>query len=560
MSEFSKLNGYDVKDKKAIRYYDTVASMKADTTIKEGQYIKTKGYYISNDGGEGEYIITSIQNANEHQEELNNNLYATLINDVVNVKQFGAKGDGITDDTTSFQNAINYAYHLTSPSLYNSYKISIPKGKYLITSELTFTSSTLSGSEHSNIVVEGEGQGSSVIISNFLSNGSVFNLDASTKFSVKDISFKNTSNSDVKVTAISITNASMMIDLTNIFMYNFYIGIDGSICVGNITNCFANSCGCGFKINGTATNLLNCYASQCSVKSQSNPADYEGCGYYLDTVYSLLEACASDSNAIAYKVIRNGVTLHNCGMEGDTKGIVIETPNTNLYEAPITIDGYTYANISKPTIDIIRANKVIIKNHNFSLDFDYVRIASGLPTNVVEYVACSFYIVNGSLYPTPIMVDIDNIARTKGLIYNFDGYRNEGKGRLYQRTLKWRVTKTNTTTKLTNGRQVFLGIKIFTIQQYQDGARKTLNEEFSINYTVSGTYLAKTQANYDDTKFTFNTTSDDNYNYFEIVPSLDVAPENNNLCFDITVFDSRPFDLNHGSNLIEFENLDYTSV
>ena len=60
--EFSTLNGYKVKDKKAIRYYDTVADMKADTTLKTGMHVKTKGYYSANDGGHGEYIIVNDNN------------------------------------------------------------------------------------------------------------------------------------------------------------------------------------------------------------------------------------------------------------------------------------------------------------------------------------------------------------------------------------------------------------------------------------------------------------------------------------------------------------------
>ena len=55
--EFSTLNGYKVKDKKAIRFYDSVASMKADTTLKDGMHVKTKGYYSVSDGGHGEYVI-----------------------------------------------------------------------------------------------------------------------------------------------------------------------------------------------------------------------------------------------------------------------------------------------------------------------------------------------------------------------------------------------------------------------------------------------------------------------------------------------------------------------
>ena len=77
--EFSTLNGYKVKDKKAIRYYDTVNDMKSDTTLKNGMHVKTKGYYSVNDGGGSEYYITNTSSETEFQEQLNNNLYGELI-------------------------------------------------------------------------------------------------------------------------------------------------------------------------------------------------------------------------------------------------------------------------------------------------------------------------------------------------------------------------------------------------------------------------------------------------------------------------------------------------
>ncbi len=113
MSDIVSVNGYKIKDEKAVRSYETVALMKADTKLKEGYHVKTKGYYEANDGGHGEYVIvdddTLVDNGGSIH-VLNNGLRATLINnDNVNLMQYGCYGDGIHDDTTAIQNAINYA-------------------------------------------------------------------------------------------------------------------------------------------------------------------------------------------------------------------------------------------------------------------------------------------------------------------------------------------------------------------------------------------------------------------------------------------------------------------
>ena len=79
MSDIVTLNGYKIKDEKAVRSYETVSLMKADTKLKEGYHVKTKGYYEANDGGSATYKITDTASETEFQEELDNGLYATLI-------------------------------------------------------------------------------------------------------------------------------------------------------------------------------------------------------------------------------------------------------------------------------------------------------------------------------------------------------------------------------------------------------------------------------------------------------------------------------------------------
>lgn len=92
----------------AIWGFDTVSDMKNATNLINGSYAKTLGYHSVDDGGGALYHITNTQ-TDEYQEELESGLYATLIieNNDINVKQFGAYGDGTHDDTTSIQLAIN---------------------------------------------------------------------------------------------------------------------------------------------------------------------------------------------------------------------------------------------------------------------------------------------------------------------------------------------------------------------------------------------------------------------------------------------------------------------
>ena len=98
----------EVQLSKAIKYYNTVADMKADTKLQEGDLVETMGYYEVNDGGAAQYIIKN--SSSKYYETLNNNLLAELIyNHILNVKCFGARGDNSTNDTSIIQNRINIA-------------------------------------------------------------------------------------------------------------------------------------------------------------------------------------------------------------------------------------------------------------------------------------------------------------------------------------------------------------------------------------------------------------------------------------------------------------------
>ena len=95
--------------------YDTVNDMKNATNLINGSFAKSYGFYAKNDGGGAFYKIRTVtnedvvNNMNLIALSNDNSLVAELMTDIVNVLQFGAKGDGVTDDTNVLQYASNYA-------------------------------------------------------------------------------------------------------------------------------------------------------------------------------------------------------------------------------------------------------------------------------------------------------------------------------------------------------------------------------------------------------------------------------------------------------------------
>ena len=94
--------------------YDTVASLKLATNLVDGCYCKTLGYYSIGDGGSAYYLVRTKDESDVIDEkliiELENDLVAVIIKEkIMNPKQFGAKGDGESDDTSSINTCIDFA-------------------------------------------------------------------------------------------------------------------------------------------------------------------------------------------------------------------------------------------------------------------------------------------------------------------------------------------------------------------------------------------------------------------------------------------------------------------
>lgn len=121
-----RINEFNLIAKKNIVYATNVAELKSSDG-KIGSVFGTLGYYTLNDGGSSIYTIRA-----KTQEDVddggsiifldNGNVAELITEDIVNVKQFGAKGDGATDDTGSFANALAFPVDT----------LVIPEGNYII--------------------------------------------------------------------------------------------------------------------------------------------------------------------------------------------------------------------------------------------------------------------------------------------------------------------------------------------------------------------------------------------------------------------------------------------
>jgi len=281
----------------------------------------------------------------------------------LNVKWFGAKGDGVTDDTSSIQLALNAVKTATAPfspySQSRGGKLIFPAGRYYVSSAMSIKSGT---------VIKGEGSEASLIYNNGTTNNvfefTTFANGAIHSLSIEDIGIVQNSvitqtagsaiyinnnfgaSPNIKNVRITGTYQGLYLDncypsnIVNVHSFNnlssaFYTGFN---CTSTtFQNCYAGIGVDGFKISGSYITLLNCAADNLT-----------GIGYYL--YYNTGSS--------------RGLSLIGCGSEGANVGIELDRALSTSIISPvlyiktggsnaIRILGSQYTSISSPNIGSI---------------------------------------------------------------------------------------------------------------------------------------------------------------------------------------------------------------
>ena len=306
IAEYIKMQGQLV--------YNNVNEMKNAENIQNGSFLKTYGFYSYNDGGGSLYKARAITNEDVIDNVSiialhDNTLVAELIPDYnLNILQFGAINDGITNNTTIFNKAIEYCIN-------KKLNLYIPQGTYLIDDDIIINNSI-------NIIGENK---NNTIIKQSVINKNIFIINQ-----------KYIKISNIQFLAPSDYTSSLVKITTDTF-HIWSIIIDNCLFIGN------NEKGNGIEINPNENlnyGLMNTIIENCdfhnlysaiyiNIKNDAwaNCGNIKNCWQY-DCVYGIL--FDENSKGIGYWNIVN--------FSGQCNNEISDTHIKNLKGSNIKID------------------------------------------------------------------------------------------------------------------------------------------------------------------------------------------------------------------------------
>lgn len=175
--------------------------------------VQVQGYYAPGDGGGGTYALdptdtSSLDNGGTIIVGIDGGRWKLETTGPISILQFGARVDGVTDDTTAVQNAINWV------GTTGGGKVLFPAGTVALTKSLGIT--------YSSVTLEGENRFSSLIKQKTL-NTSIIN-STQPFFRLNEISMIYDGTPATGATALYSTGSNT--SCTGFIIRNAYVGIE----------------------------------------------------------------------------------------------------------------------------------------------------------------------------------------------------------------------------------------------------------------------------------------------------------------------------------------------
>lgn len=286
---------------------------------------------------------------------INRTIYQKL-SDIVSVKDFGAVGDGTTDDTTAIQAALSLGKPVYIPYTANG---------YLISSTLTATA---------NVTCDGF----LLAATNFSSI--VFNVQGGTyapgRIIIEGISVKP--KTSLVTGSIGIRVFSPNVELRNCFATQFDYGMQVASYTVTLNNCWSrqNNTNLSAYAPSSVQEINDLMCINCSFDSANVYSCYIGDTRFSTTVLSTNQMgvnvifinCDFEGAPSLFNRVFN-LTLQNCYWETTTssnKGIVLENTMFPSLMRNVTISGCYFKSILYPIYCNSAVRNLLVENNYFS--------------------------------------------------------------------------------------------------------------------------------------------------------------------------------------------------
>lgn len=378
----------------------------ADLTV--GSEVSTEGYFTANDGGGAEYVIVdALKNAANKVGiiALNNGKYAELkLGDTITLKQFGAVGDGATDDTEAINNAVSCA---------RGRLLVVPDGTYVVTSVIKLPS---------NFHMAGQGASSKFIAaSGYAVGADIFRARSQKNITIEQVCIDGNSAYNTHEKGHSAVDGIHMFDIWNCsnvhvknctFQNNVYVAIriiGDSSNLSFTENCFTQvDCGV-ITLGGGNMDGITVKDNYFDGHPNSEPISLYGQGNVKNVVI--------DHNTVINKTFGSGIFVGNGGkydtvkitnnyLSKDVNGIVCTDTNNLIISGNIaedTTSGSGIKLINCSNADVFSNTVARTAQNGF-----YIKSCTNLSVYQNLISDCGY--VNNDYFPMDIRGECNNVS------------------------------------------------------------------------------------------------------------------------------------------------------